>query len=94
LGRRHGVPLPDDGLTPGDLDGLRFDTALRGYRMSQVDAVIDRLRREIVDLEDRLDDRGDGAVMPIGAPATYTRPATEGPEASADPDAAPRTEVD
>ena len=48
------VPLPDDPLTPGDLDGLRFDTGLRGYRMSQVDAVVDRLRREIATLDDQL----------------------------------------
>ena len=48
------VPLPDDPLTPGDLEGLRFDTAARGYRMSQVDAVLDRLRREITDLDDEL----------------------------------------
>jgi DivIVA domain-containing protein len=48
------VPLPEDQLTPDDIDELRFDTALRGYRMSQVDAVIDRLRREIGDLDDEL----------------------------------------
>ena len=48
------VPLPDDQLTPDDIDALRFDTAMRGYRMSQVDAVIDRLRREIGDLDDEL----------------------------------------
>jgi DivIVA domain-containing protein len=48
------VPLPEDQLTPADIDELRFDTAMRGYRMSQVDAVIDRLRREIGDLDDEL----------------------------------------
>jgi DivIVA domain-containing protein len=48
------VPLPEDQLTPGDIDELRFDTALRGYRMSEVDAVIDRLRREIGDLDEEL----------------------------------------
>jgi DivIVA domain-containing protein len=48
------IPLPDDQLTEADIDELRFDTAMRGYRMSQVDAVIDRLRREIVDLDDEL----------------------------------------
>ena len=48
------VPLPEDALTHADLEGLRFDTAARGYRMSQVDAVIDRLRRELSDLDDRL----------------------------------------
>ena len=48
------IPLPDDHLTEADIEELRFDTALRGYRMSQVDAVIDRLRREIGDLDDEL----------------------------------------
>ena len=48
------VPLPEDQLTPDDIDELRFDTAMRGYRMSQVDAVIDRMRREIGDLDDEL----------------------------------------
>ncbi len=47
-------PLPDTPLAPGDLEQLRFDTAMRGYRMSQVDVVIDRLRREISDLDDAL----------------------------------------
>ena len=55
------VPLPDDQLTPADIDELRFDTAMRGYRMSQVDAVIDRLRREIGDLDDELARVRDGA---------------------------------
>ncbi len=41
------LPLPSDRLTPDDLDALRIDTALRGYRMDQVDEVIDRLVREI-----------------------------------------------
>ena len=48
------IPLPDDQLTEADIDELWFDTAMRGYRMSQVDAVIDRLRREIGDLDDEL----------------------------------------
>jgi len=53
LGRVDGS-LPDDQLTPDDIDELRFDTAMRGYRMSQVDAVIERMRREIGDLDDEL----------------------------------------
>jgi len=44
-------PLPDTPLTPADFEELHFDTAMRGYRMSQVDDVIDRLRREITDLD-------------------------------------------
>jgi DivIVA domain-containing protein len=63
------VPLPDDQLTPADIDELRFDTAMRGYRMSQVDAVIDRLRREIGDLDDEL-----ARVREAGAAADRQRP--------------------
>lgn len=47
---------PDHGLPPGDfraedVDAVRFDTALRGYRMDQVDDVVDRLRMRIAELE-------------------------------------------
>lgn len=49
------VPLPPDRLTPDDIDALRLDTALRGYRMDQVDDVIGRLAREIHDLAERVD---------------------------------------
>lgn len=47
---------PHHGLPPGDLhaadvDAVQFDTALRGYRMDQVDDVIDRLQSRIADLE-------------------------------------------
>ena len=34
-----------------DLVGLHFDTALRGYRMDQVDEVLDRLGERIAQLE-------------------------------------------
>lgn len=39
--------LPRGGVDPDDLDDLRFDQVLRGYRMSQVDEVLDRLRDEL-----------------------------------------------
>ena len=39
--------LPDGPLGPGDLDAVRFPLALRGYRMADVDAVLDRLRDEL-----------------------------------------------
>ena len=41
------VPLPVDPLTDDDLAAMRFDTGLRGYRMDQVDDVLDRLVAEI-----------------------------------------------
>ncbi|GAB3184044.1 hypothetical protein GCM10027060_20550 [Nesterenkonia halophila] len=40
-----------DGLTAEDLDEVRFDSAVRGYRMDQVDALLDTLA-------DRLRDEG------------------------------------
>lgn len=59
---RTGVPgVPDPVTTesfeaprrgqvePGQLSELRFDQAIRGYRMSQVDAVLDQLGEELRD---------------------------------------------
>jgi DivIVA domain-containing protein len=69
-------PLPDTPLTPDDIEQLHFDTAMRGYRMSQVDDVIDRLRREISDLDEAL-----SRVRPpsVTTPATVSQagPASE-----------------
>lgn len=45
--------LPDD-VVPSDLEVLRFDAALRGYRMDQVDAVIDRLADELRRRDDEI----------------------------------------
>jgi DivIVA domain-containing protein len=40
--------VPADGpLTSQDLRRVRFGTALRGYRMSEVDALLDRLAAEL-----------------------------------------------
>lgn len=40
--------VPADGpLGPADLRAVRFSTALRGYRMSEVDALLDRLAAEL-----------------------------------------------
>lgn len=44
------VPLPTDPLTDDDVAAMRFDTGLRGYRMDQVDDVLDRLIAEIARL--------------------------------------------
>lgn len=51
-----GTSVPDHGLAESgfaaaDVDLVRFDTALRGYRMDQVDDVIDRLQARIAELE-------------------------------------------
>ena len=44
-------------LRPADLRRVRFSLALRGYRMSEVDALRDRLASQ---LEERADDPGRG----------------------------------
>lgn len=42
-------PLPRGGVEPEALIELRFDQVLRGYRMSQVDDVLDQLSEELRD---------------------------------------------
>lgn len=63
---------PQHGLPPGDfraeaIEGVRFDTALRGYRMDQVDDVIDRLQVRIAELES-----GTGPVSSTAEPVEPT----------------------
>jgi DivIVA domain-containing protein len=49
---RPEVRLPvDRPLRSDDLAALRFTTALRGYRMSEVDALLARLRSELAERE-------------------------------------------
>ncbi|HEY7718320.1 MAG TPA: DivIVA domain-containing protein [Pedococcus sp.] len=49
---------PDPGLREsfgaGDIEALHFDTALRGYRMDQVDEVLDRLQDRLAEQEREL----------------------------------------
>ena len=45
---RPDATVPRDGdLGPDDLRRVRFSLAFRGYRMSEVDALLDRLAREM-----------------------------------------------
>jgi DivIVA domain-containing protein len=44
-------PVLSEELGAGEVAAVRFDTALRGYRMDQVDAVLDRLQARIAELE-------------------------------------------
>jgi DivIVA domain-containing protein len=46
--------LPDGPLAAEDLDRVRFSLGLRGYRMDEVDAVLDRLREEIRERDEEL----------------------------------------
>ncbi|TQM62196.1 cell division protein DivIVA [Humibacillus xanthopallidus] len=47
-------PLPDEPIVDSDFDDLVFDVGLRGYRMSQVDGVVDRLRRELREKDEEI----------------------------------------
>jgi DivIVA domain-containing protein len=47
-GDRPDVSVPEDGpLGPADLRRVRFSLALRGYRMAEVDALLDRLATQL-----------------------------------------------
>lgn len=51
------VLLPAD-AEPSDIDQLRFAVGLRGYRMDQVDQVLDELRDQIAARDRRIEDLG------------------------------------
>lgn len=76
---------PDPGLPTGralragDLDRVRFPMALRGYRMADVDALLDRLAAELRDRDDRVEARdgepvtaGEQLTVDAGDPVTAT----------------------
>ena len=48
------LALPEGPLGAQDVAAVRFSTAPRGYRMSEVDAVLDRLAAELADRDQRL----------------------------------------
>jgi DivIVA domain-containing protein len=56
--------VPAEGpLTADDLRRIRFPIALRGYRMAEVDALLDRLaeERELAEADRRADAEGDAS---------------------------------
>lgn len=72
------IPAAGD-LTADDLRRVRFPLALRGYRMADVDALLDRLARQ-------LDQGQDPATGPGDSPhrGRHTRSAGDRPSRSAD----------
>lgn len=62
--------LSDAPVTDEALQELRFDQTMRGYRMTQVDQVIDRLREELVDRDREIARlRGESEPHPLFSPA-------------------------
>jgi DivIVA domain-containing protein len=62
------LALPDGPLRADDVERVRFSMAPRGYRMSEVDAVLDRLAAELADRDRRLAQLG-SPVVPDERPA-------------------------
>ena len=46
--------LPDHDITPDDVAAVRFAVAFRGYRMEQVDDVLERLGQELTARDQRI----------------------------------------
>ena len=57
-------PVLADHFPASEVSTVRFDTALRGYRMDQVDAVLDQLQARIAELEAAQDPRDVAAPTP------------------------------
>jgi DivIVA domain-containing protein len=87
---RADLTLPTDRLAAReDVDRLRFAVGLRGYRMDEVDDVLDRLAndiayrdRQIAELEQHLAGHPPAAAVPEPVPETVPEPVPE-PVASA-----------
>lgn len=77
--------------TPADVDRVRFSLGLRGYRMDQVDEVLDRLRDELAAKDRRialLESAEPGRHAPGAVPAPEKPDMTE-PAATLSKEAAP-----
>lgn len=67
---RPDLPPADQPLRSADIAELRFGTALRGYVMTQVDEVLDRLAREVADRDAVIAElRGSDSDPPQAPPA-------------------------
>lgn len=80
-------PLPDEPIRDADFDDLVFDVGVRGYRMSQVDGVVDRLRRELREKDAEIAVlRGDEAAVASDEAADPAEPVEPGePLGQSDP---------
>lgn len=72
------VALPEGPLRAEDVAALRFGVTVRGYRMAEVDAALDRLARELSARDAQLAAAAvDGPAAPGVPPAPYDEPYDE-----------------
>ncbi len=83
---RPEVELPAEAIGTRDVDAVRFSVGFRGYRMDEVDDVLDRLglelgarEEEIRELRERLSGGPETFTRPPAAPAEEAEPAPAGP---------------
>jgi DivIVA domain-containing protein len=74
------VLLPDD-ATPADVDHVRFALGLRGYRMDQVDQVLDDLRDQLAARNAEIERLRQQLRASAGSTAAEPTPAAEQPAA-------------
>jgi DivIVA domain-containing protein len=80
---RAPLDLPDGELDAADVDGVKFALGLRGYRMDEVDVVLDRVADDLAERDVRIAQleatlQTAGVVVP--APRAQLLPAAERPE--------------
>ena len=68
--------LPDSGMAAADVRAVRFQQAVRGYRMAEVDWVLDRVAGELDRLHRRI-----AELEPPGAELTADEPSVDEPTA-------------
>lgn len=89
-----GHPLPEGTVGSSDVERVRFDIALRGYRMDQVDEVLRRLRERLSELETEVANGRPGggriAVLPLPGTARAGEQPTSSSGATTDIPEAPR----
>lgn len=80
---RPDLGLPGERLRPEDVDTVRFSVGLRGYRMDEVDAVLDRLSAELADREREVAELREEL---RGGPETVQRTGARHAEVEAEPE--------
>jgi len=69
--------LPPDDVTSNDVRNLRFQQVLRGYKMTEVDWVLERLATEVDELRTRIAELENGGPAPAPDPEPEPEPEPE-----------------